>query len=61
MHCLQEHATGFRHEPAEFNERLSPDFFKIQFNPLNAELNPICCLLALLGVNDFLHVSKGKG
>ena len=27
-------------------------------NPLNAELNPICCLLALLGVHHFLHVSK---
>jgi len=28
------------------------------FNPLNAELNPICHLLALLGVHHFLHVSK---
>jgi len=27
------------------------------FNPLNAELNPICYLLALLGVY-FLHVSR---
>ena len=27
------------------------------FNPLNAELNPICSLLALLGVH-FLHVSR---
>jgi len=26
-------------------------------NPLNLELNPICCLLALLGVH-FLHVSR---
>jgi len=31
------------------------DFF---FNPLNAELNPICHLLALLGVHHFLHVSR---
>ena len=30
----------------------------IQFNPLNAELNPICCLLALLGAHNFLHVSR---
>jgi len=30
------------------------------FNPLNAELNPICCLLALLGANHFLHVSRIK-
>ena len=28
-----------------------------KFNPLNAELNPICLLLALLGVH-FLHVSR---
>jgi hypothetical protein len=27
-------------------------------NPLNTELNPICCLLALLGAHDFLHVSR---
>jgi len=29
----------------------------ISFNPLNAELNPICYLLALLGAHHFLHVS----
>jgi hypothetical protein len=28
------------------------------FNPLNDELNPICHLLALLGVHPTLHVSK---
>ena len=28
------------------------------FNPLNAELNPICYLLALLGAHHFLHVSR---
>jgi len=28
------------------------------FNPLNRELNPICYLLALLGVHHFLHVSR---
>jgi hypothetical protein len=27
-------------------------------NPLNAELNPTCCLLALLGAYHFLHVSR---
>jgi hypothetical protein len=27
-------------------------------NPLNAELNPICYLLALLGAHHILHVSK---
>jgi hypothetical protein len=27
-------------------------------NPLNAELNPISCLLALLGAHHFLHISR---
>jgi len=30
----------------------------LPFNPLNAELNPICYLLALLGAHHFLHVSR---
>ena len=30
----------------------------IYFNPLNAELNPICYLLALLGAHHFLHVRR---
>jgi len=31
-------------------------------NPLNAELNPICHLLALLGAHHILHISRqGKG
>jgi len=29
----------------------------IVFNPLNAELNPICHLLTLLGGHHILHVS----
>ena len=28
------------------------------FNPLNAELNPICHLLALLGAHHILHFSR---
>jgi len=35
-----------------------PYFFYYPFNPLNAELNPICYLLALLGAHHFLHVSR---
>ena len=30
------------------------------FNPLNAELNPICHLLALLGAHHILHVSRER-
>ena len=32
-------------------------FHRPVFNPLNAELNPICYLLALLGAHHFLHLS----
>jgi len=32
--------------------------YVIFINPLNPELNPICYLLALLGANHFLHVSR---
>ena len=30
----------------------------LTFNPLNAELNPICHLLALAGAHHFVHVSR---
>ena len=33
-------------------------FFVKSINPLNAELNSICYLLALLGAHHFLHVSR---
>jgi hypothetical protein len=29
-----------------------------RLKPLNPELNPMCCLLALLGAHHFLHVSR---
>ena len=32
--------------------------FSLTLNPLNAELNPICYLLALLGAHHFLYVSR---
>jgi hypothetical protein len=32
--------------------------FVVYFNPLNAKLNPICHLLALLGVHPIFHVSR---
>ena len=32
--------------------------WQVGFNPLNAELNPICHLLALLGAHPILHVSR---
>jgi hypothetical protein len=30
----------------------------MNFNPLNAQLNPICHLLALIGAHPILHVSR---
>ena len=38
--------------PYQYNE------FVDCINPLNAELNPICYLLALLGANYFLYVNR---
>jgi hypothetical protein len=32
--------------------------FRLSIYPLNAELNPICHLLALLGAHHILHVSR---
>ena len=32
--------------------------YYINLNTLKPELNPICCLLALLGAHHFLHVSR---
>ena len=36
----------------------SPRRCLLSIKPLNAELNPICYLLALLGAHHFLHVSR---
>ena len=33
-------------------------FLNIHLNPLNADLNPVCHLLALLGAHHILHVSN---
>ena len=33
----------------------------LNINPLNAELNPICHLLPLLGAHNILHVSRIRG
>jgi hypothetical protein len=33
-------------------------YYQTYINTLNAELNPICYLLALLGAHHFLHVSR---
>ena len=41
---------------SQFHKDLN--ILKYYFNPLNAELNPICHLLALLGAHHILHISR---
>jgi len=45
-----------------FHQFIHGYMFRLQMraiiNPLNAELNPICYLPALLGAHHFLHVSR---
>ena len=40
------------------NSCVLPQVTHGNFNPLNAKLNPICHLLALLGAHHILHVSS---
>jgi len=65
---LDTHST--RQVPLPFPSRALPCAITFQldsttrrtwcgtFNPLNAELNPICHLLTLLGAHHILHVSR---
>ena len=41
----------------KFTSRYNANVYHL-IKPLNAELNPICYLLVLLGVHHFLHVSR---
>ena len=45
------------HERASVNAKRTLRVL-LQFNPLNAELNHICHLLALLGAHSIFHVSR---
>jgi len=49
--------TLSRLECTEHINQLIKDSRKFTVNPLNAKLNPICHLLALLGAQHILHVS----
>ena len=51
----QEHPDD--HEPAD-DGGIQMVHSLLYLNPLNAELNPICHLVALLGLHHFLHVSR---
>ena len=41
----------------EFSRHIFEKYSDFRFNPLNAELNPICHLLALFGAHHIFHVS----
>ena len=41
-----------------YSLRKNPEERSSQINTLNAELSPICYLLALLGAHHFLHVRR---
>ena len=64
LQCIQAVKLNPRFHPTlklrkrELISTLSHRKHGVEFNPLNAELNPICHLLALLGVHHFFHVSR---
>jgi len=66
--CCQLHDSAAKlcYVTSKKTQRHCFSFFKLNsynsasLNPLNAELNPICYLLALLGAHHFLHVSRIK-
>ena len=55
---FQSNVTQNVRTTVNYNCQQPPVTLKTFINPLNAELNPICYLLALLGVHHFLHVSR---
>ena len=58
---LKRHKPGTDQIPAELikaGDRAVRSEVVQLINPLNAELNPICYLLASLGAHHFLHVSR---
>jgi len=59
-HCMLNN-YGYRHTLRICNIyclSMVTTVVRTRLNPLNAELNSICHLLALLGVHHFLHVSR---
>ena len=53
-------ALPFLYEPFWMTFVSFKHLMLLRFNPLNAELNPICHLLALLGAHHIFHVSELK-
>jgi len=55
--CIREINPGLPWQDQISRERNSFHEQNLACNPLNAELNPICHLLALLGAHHIFHVS----
>ena len=58
LNIRQQTANNGREKRYLMSELLKISCLNNEINPLNAELNPICYLLALLGAHHFLHVSR---
>ena len=58
---IQAHLNAFLQILEYFSQiclGASSERITVYINPLNAELNPICPLLALFGAHHILHVSR---
>jgi len=62
MHFYLSHAIFIRNLIIVhvYDRNIKFEINRSYVNPLNAELNPICHLLALLGAHHILHVSRVK-
>jgi len=53
------HVVNFHTHQSTDEKRTTDEIFpRNNFNPVNAELNPTCQFLALLGAHHILHVSR---
>jgi hypothetical protein len=55
---MAEAEPGFETSHVLSDNEIIESYYVLSFNPLNAKLNPICHLLALLGARHILHVSR---
>jgi len=55
---IDDDIKNSKHVGVEIIRSCDTCFYDI--NPLNAELNPICHLLALLGAHHILHVGRKR-
>jgi hypothetical protein len=58
MVCFRYVIAYTLHISDKYNNNNNNNSVLLSLNPLNAELNPICHLLALLGAHHIFHVSR---